>query len=63
MKGLRSMHNVLTKEEIKNSIECQWRKFHAKQLLIIYLIIAAATLFVPLILLMQYGMEYLGGKF
>ena len=54
------MHNVLTKEEIKNSIECQWRKFHAKQLLIIYLIIAAATLFVPLILLMQYGMEYLG---
>lgn len=60
MKGLISMHNNLTKEEIKNSVECQWRKFHAKQLLVIYLIIAAATLFVPLILLMQYGMEYLG---
>ena len=54
------MHNNLTKEEIKNSVECQWRKFHAKQLSVIYLIIAAATLFVPLILLMQYGMEYLG---
>lgn len=54
------MHNNLTKEEIKNSVECQWRKFHAKQLLVIYLIIVVATLFVPLILLTKYGTEYLG---
>ena len=54
------MHNNLTKEEIKNSVECQWRKFHANQLLIIYLIVVVATLFVPLILLMKYGTEYLG---
>ena len=54
------MHNNLTKEEIQNSVECQWRKFCAKQLLVIYLIIAATTLFVPLISLMKYGMEYLG---
>lgn len=53
------MHNNLTKEEIKNSVECKWRKFHAKQLLIVYLIVVVATLFVPLILLMEYGAEYI----
>lgn len=53
------MYNNLTKEEIKNSVECQWRKFHANLILVIYLIIVVATLFVPLILLMKYGTEYL----
>ena len=54
------MYNNLTKEEIKNSVECQWRKFHANLILVIYLIIVVATLFVPLILLIKYGIEYLG---
>lgn len=54
------MHNNLTKEDIKNSVEYQWRNSHAKQCMFIYLILAVATIFVPLISLMKYEFEYLG---
>lgn len=53
------MHNNLTKEEIKNSVEGQWRKFHAKQLLVIYLIVVVISLFIPFITTIKYNFKYL----
>ena len=57
------MENNLTVEEIKNSVEYQWRKENIQRLLVVWLILAVATLFVPLILIFaneDYSIELLG---
>lgn len=54
------MNIQFTKKEIKNSVECQWRMYHIKQLLIIYLIIGIISLFFTFITVGKYGSDYLG---
>lgn len=54
------MGNNFSKEEIKNSVECQWRKILAKQLFSIYLIVLIASLFIPFIITVKYDIKYLG---
>lgn len=40
------MKNNFSKAEIKNSVECKWRKYQIKSLVITYLFIAVICLFV-----------------
>lgn len=54
-----NMTNNLTVEEIKNSIEYQWRKQQIKTLLGVWLFIAVITLFIPFIVTINY-LEFLG---
>lgn len=56
------MKNNLTKEDIKNSIEYQWRKTSAKWLLIIWAIMAVVTLFGSLIMSLD-DIKYIGLSF
>lgn len=44
------MNNNLTKEEIINSVEYQWRKRQIKVYLSIFIIISLLTLFIPIII-------------
>lgn len=43
------MNNTLTKEDVKNSIEVQWRKSQIKASLVVWLIIACVSLFISFI--------------
>lgn len=57
------MGNDLSIEDIKNSVEYQWRQHHVKTLLIVWLILAAATLFIPFTMIAttgDYELEFLG---
>ena len=59
----KTMENNFSVEEIKNSVEYQWRKHNIKILLILWLILAIATLFIPVLLIMgngNYTFEFLG---
>ena len=56
------MKNNFTKEDIKNSIEYQWRKTSVKWLLIVWTIIAVVTLFGSLIMSLD-DMKYIGLSF
>lgn len=51
--------NDFSIEEMKNSVEYQWRKFHAKQLLVIYLIIVVVSLLIPFLTTIKYDFKYL----
>lgn len=42
------MKNDFTKDEIKNSVEYQWRKSQVKLYLVIWLIIVCLTIFIPI---------------
>ena len=53
------MINDLRLEEIKNSIEYQWRKSQINTLLVVWLFIAVITLFIPFIVTINY-LEFLG---
>ena len=53
------MVNDLSLEEIKDSIEYQWRKQQINMLLMVWLFIAVITLFIPLITTINY-LEFLG---
>ena len=56
------MVNDLSSEEIKNSVEYQWRKYQISMLLGVWLLIAVTTLFVPFIVIAvnNYDLELLG---
>ncbi len=53
------MNIQFTKEEIKNSVEYQWRMFYIKYILIVWLIIAVFTLFAPILISLKTGFENL----
>ena len=53
------MNIQFTKEEIKNSVEYQWRMFSIKYILIVWLIIAVFTLFAPILISLKTGFENL----
>ena len=49
MEEYDEMNNVLTKEDIKNSLEYQWRKYQIKVFIIIWAIIVFFTFLVTLV--------------
>lgn len=53
------MNIQFTKEEIKNSVEYQWRMFNIKYILIVWLIIAVFTLFSPVLISLKTGFDNL----
>ena len=53
------MKNNLSVDEIKNSVEYQWRKHHIKINLYIWLLISCITLFIPFVLALE-NFEYIG---
>ena len=53
------MNNKFTKEEIKNSVEYQWRKLSLKSFIVILAITAILMLFCTLIMSLN-DMEYIG---
>lgn len=52
------MENSFTKTDIKDSVECQWRFQHIKLLLCVYLIIVIVSLFIPIGLIVKYGIHF-----
>lgn len=56
---VNKMKNNLSVDEIKNSVEYQWRKHHIKINLYIWLLISCITLFIPFVIAIK-NFEYIG---